>query len=65
MHRVPDAVDVGNLVGDELDDEERDRKADDERAGEDLELVGKVDQPEALKQPGGGNRGVEIEPRGE
>ena len=40
VNRVPDAVHVGNLVGDELDREKRDGETQDHRMGQHLERLG-------------------------
>src|SRR4051812_26770686 len=65
MYPVPDAVYVRDLVGDELDDEESDRDAQNKRVGEHLEGIGELDDAESLEQTGGRDRGIDVESGGE
>ncbi len=65
VNRVPDTVDVRNLVGDELDDEQHEGESHDDGVREHFELCRQVDDTEALEQSCGGDRGVEIESRSE
>ena len=43
VHGIPDRIDPRNLVGDELDEIQDRRRADDPRIVEDLELIGQLD----------------------
>ena len=65
VDRVPDAVHVRDLVGDELDQKQRDGEAQHDWVGQDLERLGEVDDAEPLEQSGGGDGGVEVESRRE
>ena len=65
MDRVPHAVDVGDLVRHELDDEQRDREPEDQRVGQHLERLGQMHDPEPLEQADGRDGRVEVEPGGE
>src|SRR4051795_9865928 len=63
VHRVPDAVDVGDLVGDELDDEEGERDAQHEGIRQHLERIGQLNDAESLKQPRRRDSRVHVEAR--
>ena len=60
MDGVPDVVDVGNLVGDELDREQRRRREQDRVSLEDVRHS--LDTPEPPEESGDEDRRVDIDP---
>ena len=65
VHRVPDRVEVGNLVGEELDEVEQARGHDDPRVRENRELAGQAQRARASQESQHGDRRVEAQARGE
>ena len=65
MNGIPDRVEPGNLVGEELDAEHDERGPDDRRVIEGLELIRQRDQVVVLAQTNHRDRGVHVESRGE
>ncbi len=65
VERVPDEVEGGDLVGEELDGEEREAGGDDAPVGEQVEGRGQGDEVEVCQEAEGGHGGVDVEPGGE
>jgi len=62
---LPDGVDEGNFVGEKFHEVENAGDGEDERMGENLELLGEMNDAETLEEAEGGDGGVDIEAGGE
>ncbi len=61
MKKIPNGIEVRNLVGKKFENVEADRKAENDRMRQDCEFVRKMDDVEALEQAKRSDRRVKIE----
>ena len=65
MDGLPDGINVGNFIGKEFHEVENASDGEDERVCEDLKLLGKMDDAEALEETESGDGGIDVEAGGE
>ena len=65
MDGLPDGINVGNFIGKEFHEVENASDGEDERVCENLKLLGKMDDAEALKETESGDCSVNVQAGGE
>jgi hypothetical protein len=64
MDGLPDGINVGDFVGEKFHDVKNAGDGENERMSEDLEMFGKMNDPETLEEAESSDGGVEVQARG-